>query len=134
MMATLLGEVTIPRLTERVTYARHQVVGIAAGIQGISGTALYVIELLASEVITNAVVHTKTDVVTVEVTADEAAGTLRVAARDDGSGGPIRVTTTTDPLSDHGRGLRLVQKLAARWGVDIGDQECVVWFEVKLDP
>ncbi|MCX2184731.1 ATP-binding protein [Streptomyces sp. SKN60] len=86
-----------------------------------------VAELLTSELVTNALVHTEHGAV---VTATVLPGQLRVEVRDFVSGldGP-RVPPADD--GTHGRGLVLVQALADSWGVENHGVGKVVWFELS---
>ena len=130
MMATVLGEFSTTALVESVAGARHRVTSIAASYLGASHPVLGDIEHLASEVLTNAVVHTKTALVDVTVTLEDQR--LRVAVRDDGSGGVIALPVDADPLSEHGRGLFLLTMLAAAWDTSSDEHGSVVWFEVRI--
>ncbi|KQX66161.1 ATP-binding protein [Angustibacter sp. Root456] len=67
--------------------------------------------LVVSELVTNAVQHTDGDV---DVQLAEHDGRLRVAVRDRGDEPPV--TPAVDPHSLSGRGLRIVQTLAATSG------------------
>ena len=90
---------------------------------GTTQTAL----LLTSEVVTNAVTHCEGDpVLTVEVEPDR----MRVSVGDRSLARP-QVVPAPARLSEHGRGMWLVDRLASRWGVDILDaRQKVVWFEL----
>jgi len=83
--------------------------------------------LLVSEVVTNAILHARTTVtLTVEVIDD----VVRIAVRD---GSPVQPRIHSFPAtSATGRGLRLLDRLAKRWGVyaDPVTGGKVVWFEV----
>lgn len=82
--------------------------------------------LLTSELVTNAVRHSGSGsddriVLAARLTPDHA----RVEIRDPGEG--------FDPDVRHGAdgfGLRMLDMLAARWGVDAGDHGTRVWFEI----
>ena len=82
--------------------------------------------LLASEVVTNAIRHSgaredEKIVIAARLTPDFA----RVEVRDTGPG--------FDPDVRHGTpgfGLRMLDTLAARWGVDRADNGTRVWFEI----
>ncbi|MFI6285083.1 ATP-binding protein [Streptomyces sp. NPDC051018] len=91
-----------------------------------------VAELLASELVTNALIHTDHGAV---VTATVASTTLRVEVRDFMEGLPGSPATDDDPpeetLDTHGRGLALVQSLADSWGVRTQSAGKVVWFELN---
>ncbi|GGS78759.1 SpoIIE family protein phosphatase [Streptomyces griseoviridis] len=84
--------------------------------------------LLAGELVTNAVLHARTDV---EVTVRVREGRLRVRVAD---GRPDRspVPRHYPPYAGTGHGLALVAGLASRHGVETGDRHKTVWFE--LDP
>ncbi|MGW0548803.1 ATP-binding protein [Streptomyces altiplanensis] len=87
-----------------------------------------VAELLTTELVTNALVHTEHDA---EVTATVAASRLRVEVRDLAARHPqLHVPIADD--GTHGRGLFLVQALADAWGVRVHGVGKVVWFELDL--
>ena len=82
--------------------------------------------LLVSELVTNALVHGRGDI-RLECTVD---GTLaRVAISDAEVATPQLRRPTSDRPS--GRGLLLVDLLAARWGVDAAPTGKTVWFEIE---
>ncbi|MDA5283086.1 ATP-binding protein [Streptomyces sp. Isolate_45] len=88
-----------------------------------------VAELLITELVTNALVHTEHGA---EVSASLAAATLRVEVRDYTARRPRPYVPSADD-GTHGRGLVLVQALADDWGVDpaaLGRGK-VVWFELR---
>jgi anti-sigma regulatory factor (Ser/Thr protein kinase) len=89
-------------------------------------------ELLTSELVTNALIHTENDA---EVTATLAASRLRVEVRDHLERLPEPLFADPDE-STHGRGLFLVQALADAWGVRMQGHGTgkVVWFELDGDP
>jgi anti-sigma regulatory factor (Ser/Thr protein kinase) len=86
-----------------------------------------VVELLTSELVTNALLH---------------AGTaIELRLRGDGTSVRIEVAdgSSLSPTPRHygdeaqtGRGLLLVEELATDWGVDRGDEGKVVWCEVAV--
>jgi anti-sigma regulatory factor (Ser/Thr protein kinase) len=86
-----------------------------------------VAELLASELVTNALIHTDQGAV---VTATVEDSRLHVEVQDFMAGLPVRDTPTAD-LGTGGRGLVLVERLADAWGVrtaqGVGK---VIWFEL----
>ncbi|MEW2512251.1 ATP-binding protein [Streptomyces sp. NPDC046870] len=86
-------------------------------------------ELLTSELVTNALVHTDDDAV---LTAVVDPGGLRVEVRDFVARRPEpRVPDTDDDT--HGRGLLLVQSLADAWGVRPHEVGKSVWFELGAE-
>ncbi|MEU0645122.1 ATP-binding protein [Streptomyces umbrinus] len=83
-------------------------------------------ELLTSELVTNALVHTNHDAL---LTATVGPRGLRVEVRDFVGHRPrLRVPIADD--GTHGRGLILVQSLADAWGVRVHGVGKVVWFEL----
>ena len=96
------------------------------GAWGDSGSGA-VAELLTSELVTNALVHTDHGAV---VTATVDPEQLRVEVRDFEPG----LTAPPVPSADdgtHGRGLFLVRELADSWGVEERPTGKVVWFELN---
>ncbi|MET9655129.1 MULTISPECIES: ATP-binding protein [unclassified Streptomyces] len=88
-----------------------------------------VAELLTSELVTNALIHTEHGAV---VTATVVPDGLRVEVRDYVSG-LAGLPAPRVPIADdgtHGRGLVLVQALADSWGVEDHGVGKVVWFEL----
>ncbi|MEV8456739.1 ATP-binding protein [Streptomyces sp. NPDC052095] len=85
-----------------------------------------VAELLLSEVVTNALIHTAHGAV---VTASVAPAGLRVEVRDFVPGLPLSYVPDADD-GTHGRGLLLVKALADAWGVSPQALGKVVWFEL----
>jgi anti-sigma regulatory factor (Ser/Thr protein kinase) len=87
--------------------------------------------LCLSELVTNAVVHGSGRC---SVRVSEESGVITVAVRDAGTrdAGARGVGPTgggeADPLAVHGRGLRLVDALARRWGSDLRATGLTVWF------
>jgi anti-sigma regulatory factor (Ser/Thr protein kinase) len=81
--------------------------------------------LLTSEVVTNAFTHGRSDArLVVTVTT----GAVMVEVGDDNSRQPRLQTVDRDALD--GRGLRILDVLATRWGVREESVGKVVWFEV----
>ena len=83
--------------------------------------------LLTTELVTNAIVHARTDfALRVTTSLDR----LRVEVADSSQDPPRLVPI--QGLDDHGRGLHLVEALSASWGVDWRDDGKAVWFELAL--
>jgi anti-anti-sigma regulatory factor len=85
--------------------------------------------LLAGELVTNAVVHARTDLLLrLELRGD----LLHLAVRD-GSPRLLRLVTIPDPEAEGGRGLWLVEQLAHSWGANgHPDGGKIVWCTLKL--
>jgi len=84
-----------------------------------------VVELLVSELASNAVAHAGTPF-TVSVQFDDQR--IRVEVSDTGDGVPC--VRPPDPLASNGRGLQLLGALADSWGVDSHEPGKTVWFLV----
>ncbi len=90
-----------------------------------------VAELLTSELVTNALVHTDEGAV---LTATVGPRALRVEVRDfAGRGRPPRPRAPQEG-STNGRGLVLVESLADDWGVRPCGVGKSVWFELGVEP
>jgi anti-sigma regulatory factor (Ser/Thr protein kinase) len=83
--------------------------------------------LLVSELVTNAVLHARTEF-TVEITFVRDA--VRVAVLDRSS--VVPAIRTFSAMAGSGRGLHLVDTMATRWGVDDAADGKAVWFEVPV--
>ncbi len=82
-------------------------------------------ELLVSELVTNALLHARSAAV---VHIDHRAPLLRVAVCDSS---PVEPRLRDyGPEAVTGRGLLLIDRIAARWGVDADGEGKCVWFEV----
>lgn len=112
----------------QIRHARTWVVAEAARI-GAPEDIQRVVGLLASEVVTNAVKHGPSGGL-VEVGVSRAGDRLRVAVRDETTRRPVRLEPEPTALS--GRGVLLVDRLAADWGVEPEGRAKTVWFEVSL--
>jgi anti-sigma regulatory factor (Ser/Thr protein kinase) len=87
-------------------------------------------QLVASELVTNAVVHAHTEI---DLTLRLVGGLLHIAVRDTGPG-EARMTDIVDESSPNGRGLRLVDALASAWGSLVPNTGKVVWATVRVRP
>jgi anti-sigma regulatory factor (Ser/Thr protein kinase) len=87
-------------------------------------------QLVASELVTNAVVHAGT---MIDLTLRLAPPLLHIAVRD-GDAGKAQLSGITDESSETGRGLLLVDALAVTWGNFLPNTGKVVWATVRVRP
>jgi hypothetical protein len=125
--ATVLGSLTIPGRAEHVSQARTFV----GALSGADDTAA----LLTSELVTNAVVHTRSgrDGGTVTVVVINVPGSLVVEVVDDGTAGD-GPQVRGDRFAAQGHGLFLVEQLAADWGFLKDAAGTTVWFRIEIAP
>jgi anti-sigma regulatory factor (Ser/Thr protein kinase) len=122
------GSVTIGALAGQVGVAR----AFVGGVLGAGYPCLEVAVLLACELVTNSVRHGGSAVAggQVTVTVSAGGGVVRVAvAERAGPGVPVLVPDAGGEAVG-GRGMRLVDMLAARWGYERGGGRAVAWFEL----
>ncbi len=89
------------------------------------GALSYTAILLVSELVANAVLHTGTEV---EVVVETGVDRVRVEVHDGNPQLPVRKHYSN--LSGTGRGLLLVERIAADWGADRTAAGKRVWFEL----
>lgn len=83
------------------------------------------VRLMVSELVTNAIIHASS---TCEITVRWSVERLRVEVSDRSEASPqLQPQTLTEA---NGRGLFIVESLAAAWGVDHLEAGKVVWFEL----
>jgi anti-sigma regulatory factor (Ser/Thr protein kinase) len=126
--ATVLGSLTIPGRPEQVSAARAFVARILSANE--VGTDHDTATLLTSEIVTNAIAHTKSGIPggTVTIVVIGIPRGVLVEIIDDGSAGtPI---VKGDLYAAEGHGLFLVQHLAAQWGYLRDPAGTTVWFHL----
>lgn len=123
MVASLV--VCLPPHSESVREAQDTVLEFCAD-HGLD-TARDVSVLLTSELVTNVVLHARTDF---ELRVALRPERLRVEVCDMVPTPPAIRPAAPDDLS--GRGLGLLVALAGRWGVDSGPEGKSVWFEIPV--
>lgn len=88
------------------------------------------VELMVSELATNCIRHVNSSF---EVTLERNGDSLRVEVRDQGMGIPAMRSPSPEDVT--GRGLRIVDLLAARWGVRYdANAGKTVWFTLQVPP
>ena len=113
--------------------ARHRVRSVCGGLDE---ELCSVVELLTSELVTNAVRHPHRDDsdhgLEIEVHVHRSDQAVRVEVQDHDSR-PLPQVHAPDAPSEGGMGLYLVEELAAAWGTHPAPSGAgkVVWFEIK---
>ena len=111
--------------------ARERVAGLLA--DRLTDPDLLDVEVLVSELVTNAVRHGRTGAgETVVVHVAIGADVLRIEVCDQGPGFTPPAVLSPRP-GGGGNGLMLVERLSTAWGVE-GDGGTCVWFERRLAP
>jgi CheY-like chemotaxis protein/anti-sigma regulatory factor (Ser/Thr protein kinase) len=93
------------------------------------GDVIDTVQLLVTELVTNAVVHARTEA---DVLVRLVPGGVRVEVVDDDDSFPVRRVPHVDRPG--GRGLDLVDKMARSWGIDMLEHGKRTWFEVAREP
>ncbi|MBB2923559.1 ATP-binding protein [Cellulomonas cellasea] len=108
---------------------RHWAVGFVRE-HGARASAARTVELLVSEVVTNAVKYgAVADAIAISLRCADGAVTVRVT--DDSTVRPV--VRKARPSDLGGRGMELVERLAEDWGVDVDARRGkTVWFRVSL--
>ncbi len=86
------------------------------------------LRLIASELVTNALIHTAGPV---EISLSTGPGHVRIEVSDPSTVAPE--VTRADPDDDHGRGLAIVASLSRDWGVDYHSHGKTVWADVATN-
>ncbi|MFG2844736.1 ATP-binding protein [Kitasatospora sp. NPDC048296] len=87
-------------------------------------------ELLTSELVSNAVRHAAGRTIGLHVSRKP--GWLRVEIRDSSRALPCMILAEAKPVNERGRGLKIVDDLADRWGADLLPRGKGVWFELRV--
>lgn len=129
--ATVLGSLTIPGRPEQVSTARTFVARTLSAHR--PGTDADAATLLTSEIVTNAIMHTKSGVEggTVTIVVIGIPRGVLVEIIDGGSASTPMVKS--DLYAAEGHGLFLVQNLAAQWGYLRDPAGTTVWFHLAAD-
>jgi Histidine kinase-like ATPase domain len=97
-------------------------------LTGIPGDAVDVARLLVSELVTNAVLHARTELT---LTLDRTGTVVRVQVEDGNPRLPVLRTHGSDAST--GRGLGVIDKMATSWGTHSIEGGKVVWFEIQTE-
>ncbi|TWV53647.1 ATP-binding protein, partial [Streptomyces misionensis] len=102
---------------------------VRAVLEGAEPEVIDAAELLTGELVTNAVLHARTEV---DVRVRAADGAVRVRVGDRRPVRPV-VSRQGHLYAATGWGLGLVERLAARHGVEVAEDHKAVWFELRPD-
>jgi len=89
---------------------------------------LETVALLVTELVTNAILHARTPL---QLTLETRPGLVRICVEDQSSEQPALRHYESDAVT--GRGLALVEQLAASWGVETTASGKAVWCEVPVE-
>jgi anti-sigma regulatory factor (Ser/Thr protein kinase) len=124
-------------ITRRFPSACHSVVTARRELErllwALDQEEFHTLSLLVSELVSNSVKHSGTrkgGVIRMDIVLTR--DTARVEVRDEGRGFRPMRRTPESPLDSHW-GLHLLERMAARWGVD-GGAHTLVWFELDRTP
>jgi anti-sigma regulatory factor (Ser/Thr protein kinase) len=125
----LLGRITLPGVARSAGRGR----AFLRETLDTDHPALPDLEVCVSELITNARCHTDSGRGgRIVVTLSAGAGVVRVEVTDDGADGArprIRAEDDGEDCGEHGRGMRIVEALSARWGFEEDGARTTVWAE-----
>jgi anti-sigma regulatory factor (Ser/Thr protein kinase) len=107
-----LGVFTLPGTPYSVQMARFYV-RAALGYHDL-GDYVENIELVTSELVTNAIAHASAHAINLELIRLEGPRAVEVIVTDSSPRPPVRLDPTDD--AQHGRGLHIVEALSTRWG------------------
>ena len=117
-------QLTVPSLPASVSRIRRFAVAACRDVAG--GRVCETVELLVSEVATNALVHGAGDV---RVDVRTQGGSVRIEVSDDSPAVPVPRDAGLD--GESGRGMALVAALSDDWGTEPRAGGKTVWFEVR---
>jgi anti-sigma regulatory factor (Ser/Thr protein kinase) len=118
----------LPSRPEAVSAARKALASLNGDLHLVSSERLQDVQLLASELVTNAIRHSERDDVSVVVRSS--ATMLRVEVANAGAAFDEVALPEPSHETAGGWGLRIVELIAHRWGVDPSPDGVQVWFEV----
>jgi anti-sigma regulatory factor (Ser/Thr protein kinase) len=131
--AAVLGAIAIPGRGEQVRVAREFVAGLLRELAGPDETMLDNATLLTSELVTNAIRHSRSGESggSVRLVVLAVADGIRVEVTDSGSAGGSPVVKD-DVYTCDGHGMFLVEAVADQWGYRNADVGTTVWFGLGL--
>ncbi|MDQ1466232.1 MAG: hypothetical protein QOH10_647, partial [Actinomycetota bacterium] len=120
------SEIELPALVSSPRRARRFVRDTLEPL-GVPQASIDDAELVATELVTNSVMHARSEVM---VSVEYANRLVRLRVEDHS---PVRpVVRNAAPDAATGRGLFIVEQLASRWGIDLQREGKTVWVELDL--
>lgn len=98
----------------------------------VSAERLFELQLLVTELVSNAVRHGSRAGDEVELAFDRPGGDLRVSVADAGRGESKPAVRAQSSTARSGRGLRAVERLSDEWAAERRAGRCAVWFRARL--
>jgi anti-sigma regulatory factor (Ser/Thr protein kinase) len=123
-----LLSVRLPSRPEAVSAARKALASLNGDLHLVSSERLQDVQLLTSELVTNAIRHSDSDDVSMVVRSSPT--NLRVEVANAGAGFDALALAEPSHETAGGWGLRIVELIAHRWGVEPSAEGVEVWFEV----
>ncbi|MCP9986354.1 MULTISPECIES: ATP-binding protein [Streptomyces] len=123
------GEVRLPSRPESAAIARRLTRCVVLRVWSLGPQAAEDAVLLVSELVANAVLHTGAREVGLRMYRLRG-GRIRVEVRDPSRGLPCLMPARGTDVG--GRGLRVVDELSERWGVDLLPRGKSCWFELRV--
>ena len=117
----VLGAWDFPGLVEAVRSARNEIDQVCQD-NGIELDVVEHVSLVASELVTNSVMHAASSV---RVTLEKWQNSLRLVVEDENPAEPI--VTDNDVEAEGGRGLHIVNELSQDWGFEATSDGKKVW-------
>ena len=123
------ASLTVPGQPEQVQAARAFVAKTLGAAHPCGAIAVQ----LVSELVTNSVLHSDSrhPGKTITITVIGSLEGVRVEVLDAGGASVPSTGDRGDDLAEHGRGLRLVTELSARWDYRHDNAGLLTWFEVR---
>jgi anti-sigma regulatory factor (Ser/Thr protein kinase) len=117
----VLGAWDFPGLAEAVRNTRKEIDQVCAD-NDIELDVIEHVSLVASELVTNSIVHAATSV---RVTLEKWQNSLRLVVEDESAAEPVVQEQAAE--AEGGRGLHIVNELAQDWGFEKTDEGKKVW-------
>jgi serine/threonine-protein kinase RsbW len=118
----------LPSRPEAVSAARKALASLNGDLHLVSSERLQDVQLLTSELVTNAIRHSESDDVSMIVRSSPTI--LRVEVANAGAAFDELALAEPSHETAGGWGLRIVELIAHRWGVEPNLEGVQVWFEV----